>query len=323
MPGASLFSLLDDIASMLDDIAVLTKVAATKTAGVVGDDLALNAHQVSGVKPDRELPVVWAVAKGSAVNKLIQVPVALAVSALAPALITPLLMLGGAYLCYEGVEKFVHKLLHRRRHDSSHAAQPPAAPAEKVDVKQLEREKIRGAIRTDFVLSAEIVVITLGTLVGVPLLEQLLVLGGVAVLMTVGVYGLVAAIVKLDDLGLYLANRPAAGRWPTLQRFVGRGILRMAPHLMKTLSVLGTAAMFTVGGEILVRGWPALEAQIHRATEFAARVPVAGAALHGIAPLALAALSGIVLGLLAVILVTGCKWLWRKLRKPRDPHLTV
>jgi predicted DNA repair protein MutK len=252
MAAGSLLALLDDIATVLDDVAVLTKVAAKKTSGVLGDDLALNAQQVTGVRAERELPVVWAVAKGSLVNKLILVPAALAISALAPWAITPLLMLGGAFLCYEGVEKLAHKLLHRGGKDPRRAHAEAAADAA-IDLVAVEREKIRGAIRTDFVLSAEIVVITLGTVADAAFATRVTVLSGIAVLMTIGVYGLVAGIVKLDDAGLYLCRHARAGA-----RTLGRALLWIAPWLMKALSVAGTAAMFLVGGSILVHGLPML-----------------------------------------------------------------
>jgi uncharacterized protein len=253
--ASSLFALLDDIATLLDDVSILTKVAAKKTAGVLGDDLALNAQQVAGVRAERELPVVWAVAKGSAVNKAILVPLALAISAFAPWAITPLLMIGGAFLCYEGVEKLAHRWLHSKHEDDAHHAEQVRAlddPA--VDVVAFEKDKIKGAIRTDFILSAEIIVISLGTVADSDFVTRVAVLVGIAVLMTVGVYGLVAGIVKLDDLGLYLSRKASAAA-----RAIGQGLLRLAPWLMKALSVAGTAAMFLVGGGILVHGAPVVE----------------------------------------------------------------
>ena len=257
MAGTSLLALLDDIATVLDDVALLTKVAAKKTAGVLGDDLALNAEQVSGVRADRELPVVWAVAKGSFKNKLILVPAALTISAFAPWAITPLLMVGGAYLCYEGFEKVAHKLLHSKQEDEAeHAEIIEAISDPDVDIVAFEKNKIKGAIRTDFILSAEIIVIALGTVKDVPMLTQVLVVSGIALLMTVGVYGLVAGIVKLDDAGLHLIQEKASDAWGGFKRALGRGILRVAPYLMKTLSIVGTAAMFLVGGGILVHGIP-------------------------------------------------------------------
>ena len=247
--AASLFLLLDDIATVLDDVSILTKVAAKKTAGVLGDDLALNAQQVSGVKADRELPVVWAVCKGSFVNKLILVPAALLIGSFLPWAITPLLMIGGAFLCFEGVEKLAHKFLHKDEHDAKVAQHVQAVADPAVDVVAAEKAKIKGAVRTDFILSAEIIVITLGTVGGQPFGTQVAVLSGIAIIMTIGVYGLVAGIVKLDDAGLWLTQRASAA-----QQAFGRGILATAPWLMKALSVAGTAAMFLVGGGILVHG---------------------------------------------------------------------
>jgi uncharacterized protein len=253
MAAGSLLALLDDIATILDDVAVLTKVATKKTAGVLGDDLALNAQQVSGVRAERELPVVWAVAKGSALNKAILVPAALAISVFVPWLITPLLIVGGLFLCFEGVEKLAHRFLHSKQEDEAqHAALTQALADPNVDLAEVERDKIKGAIRTDFILSAEIIVIALGTVDGRPLLTQAAVLVGISVLMTVGVYGLVAGIVKLDDLGLHLSRRGGA------RASLGRGILWFAPWLMKALSIAGTAAMFLVGGGIIVHGIPLL-----------------------------------------------------------------
>ena len=299
--ASSLFTLIDDIATLLDDVSILTKVAAKKTAGVLGDDLALNAQQVAGVTADRELPVVWAVAKGSALNKLIIVPAALAISALAPWGIMPLLMLGGAFLCFEGFEKLAHKFLHARAEDDEHHRELVAAVANpQVDMVAFEREKVKGAIRTDFILSGEIIVITLGTVAAADFERQVAVLVGISVLMTVGVYGLVAGIVKLDDAGLHLAKRGSAA----LQA-LGRAIVGFAPYLMKFLSIAGTAAMFMVGGSILVHGVPAL----HHAVEAAAHATGVGA----LAQMLLEALVGVIAGALIVAIVTvGAK----ALRKP-------
>ncbi len=289
MAGASLLALLDDIATVLDDVALMTKVAAKKTAGVLGDDLALNAQQVSGVRAERELPVVRAVAVGSLKNKAILVPAALAISALAPWAVTPLLMLGGLYLCLEGVEKLAHKWLHGPAEVAAqHAAGLAAIADAAVDLAAFEADKIRGAIRTDFVLSAEIIVIALGTVAGQSFTAQVAVLVGVALLMTVGVYGLVAAIVKLDDLGAWLVRRGGA-----LRVALGNGLLLAAPKLMKGLTVLGTAAMFLVGGGILAHGLPVA----HHAIELAAG---AAGAFGGVAALALDALLGIVAGTVAL-----------------------
>lgn len=268
MAGSSLFALIDDIASLLDDVSVMTKIATKKTAGVLGDDLALNAQQVSGINADRELPVVWAVAKGSLVNKAILVPAALAISALETwlhgrgyniPLVTPLMMLGGAFLCFEGVEKLAHKFLHDKNEDKQHHTElVKAVQDENVDMVAFEKDKVRGAIRTDFILSAEIIVISLGTLAGRTFVEQLLTLVAIALIMTIGVYGLVGGIVKLDDLGLALNRDQSDDSWAKVKRNVGTGILRGAPYLMKFLSVAGTAAMFLVGGGILVHGLPPL-----------------------------------------------------------------
>lgn len=255
MAAGSLLALLDDIATVLDDVAVLTKVAAKRTTGVLGDDLALNAQQVAGVRAERELPVVWAVAKGSFVNKAILVPAALAISVLAPWAVTPLLMAGGAYLCFEGFEKIAHQFLHASTEDQAHHAELVTALADPaVDLVAVEKDKIRGAVRTDFILSAEIIVISLGAAAAAPFVTQVAVLTGIAILMTVGVYGLVAGIVKLDDGGLWLSRRPGDGAAARLQRALGAAILKAAPWLMKTLSVAGMAAMFLVGGGILVHG---------------------------------------------------------------------
>ncbi len=267
MAGSSLFALIDDIATLLDDVSVMTKVAAKKTAGVLGDDLALNAQQVTGVKADRELPVVWAVAKGSMVNKAILVPAALAISALETwlrgrgydiPLVTPLMMLGGAFLCFEGVEKLAHKFLHKGEDDQRHAERVAAIQDRKIDMVAFEKDKVRGAIRTDFILSAEIIVISLGTLAGRDFIEQVFTLVAVSAIMTVGVYGLVGGIVKLDDAGLALAADGRDSGWARFKRASGRGILYSAPYLMKFLSIAGTAAMFLVGGGILVHSIPAL-----------------------------------------------------------------
>lgn len=250
--ASSLLALLDDISTILDDVALLAKTAAHKTSGVLGDDLALNAQQVSGVRAERELPVVFAVAKGSLLNKAILVPAALAISAFAPWAINVLLMIGGAFLCFEGFEKVAHRLLHSRAEDAAHHQEHARHVADPtVDLCAVEKEKIRGAIRTDFVLSAEIVAITLGTVADAAFMQQVIVLAGVALAMTVGVYGIVALIVRLDDLGELLVRRPRA-----VSRAIGAGILRAAPILMKTLSVVGTIAMFMVGGGILVHGMP-------------------------------------------------------------------
>ena len=315
----SLLALIDDIASVLDDVALLSKVAAKKTAGVLGDDLALNAEQVSGVKADRELPVVWAVAKGSFINKAILVPAALAISALAPWAVTPLLMIGGAFLCYEGFEKLAHKFMHSAADDAAgQEAIVTALANPAIDLKTLEKDKIKGAVRTDFILSAEIVAITLGTVQGTSFTTQVAVLSGIAVAMTVGVYGVVAGIVKLDDGGLYLSQRAGSGAWERFQRSLGRGILRMAPWLMKALSVAGTAAMFLVGGGILTHGVGVLHHGIDALAQRAGDVDGIGALLEAITPMTLNALVGVVAGALVLLGVT----LLQRLRKPQLQKLT-
>ena len=317
MAASSLLALIDDIATLLDDVAAMTKVAARqgaaaaddvaamtqlaakKTAGVLGDDLALNAQQVTGVKADRELPVVWAVAKGSLLNKAILVPAALAISAVASWAITPLLMLGGLFLCFEGAEKLLHAVLHRKDDvERQHAELVQAVNDEQVDLVAFEKDKIKGAVRTDFILSAEIIVITLGTVADASFARQVAVLVGISIIMTIGVYGLVAGIVKLDDAGLYLNRQMAA--W---KRALGRGLLVAAPWLMKALSVLGTAAMFLVGGGILVHGVPA----------FGHGIDAYAATLGWIGPL-VSSLAGAVVGLLAGALVVGVVSLWGRLR---------
>jgi len=275
--ATSLLTLLDDVASIMDDVAAMTKIATRKTAGVLGDDLALNAQQVTGVRAERELPVVWAVAKGSAVNKLILVPLALLISAVAPWAITPLLMLGGLYLCYEGVEKLAHKFLHPANAEEHKKKLIEAVANDAVDLVELEKEKIKGAIRTDFILSAEIIVISLGTVGTAVFGVQLGTLIAISVIMTVGVYGLVAGIVKLDDAGLHLSKpkddgSPATGAAAAL----GRGILWFAPLLMKFLSIVGTAAMFIVGGGILTHGVHWMTVQIESAASSVSGLPVFG-----------------------------------------------
>jgi len=309
--ASSLLALIDDIATVLDDVALLSKAAAKKTAGVLGDDLALNAQQVAGVKADRELPVVWAVAKGSFINKAILVPAALAISAFAPWAVTPLLMVGGAFLCYEGFEKLAHKFMHSAHEQAAeHEALATALANPAVDLVALEKDKIKGAVRTDFILSAEIIAITLGTVQASPFITQVAVLCGIAVLMTVGVYGLVAGIVKLDDGGLYLSRRAGEGSLPRLQRSLGRAILWAAPWLMKGLSVAGTAAMFLVGGGILTHGFAPLHHFIESFTQRVANG--AGSFPAAITPLLMDALVGLVAGALVLLLVNMARRL-----KPR------
>jgi len=311
--ASSLLALIDDIATVLDDVALLSKVAAKKTAGVLGDDLALNAQQVSGVKADRELPVVWAVAKGSFINKAILVPAALAISAFAPWAVTPLLMVGGAFLCYEGFEKLAHKFMHSAHEQAAeHEALAAALTNPAVDLVALEKDKIKGAVRTDFILSAEIIAITLGTVQASPFVTQVVVLCGIAVAMTVGVYGLVAGIVKLDDGGLYLSHRVAEGAWPRLQRSLGQAILWAAPWLMKGLSLAGTAAMFLVGGGILTHGFGPLHHLIESLTQRVA--DSAGAFLAALTPLLMDAVVGLVAGALVLLLVSLAKRLKRRVQ---------
>ncbi len=320
MAASSFFALFDDIATLLDDVAAMTKVAARqgvaaaddvanltslaaqKTAGVLGDDLALNAQQVTGVSADRELPVVWAVAKGSLKNKAILVPGALAISGVAHWAVTPLLMLGGVYLCYEGTEKVVHALLHCDAEEAEHHAELVEAVADpKLDLLAFEKEKIKGAIRTDFILSAEIVVISLGTVADAPFLRQVVVLIGISLMMTAGVYGLVAGIVKLDDAGLFLSRTRA--RW---KQALGRLLLWAAPWLMKSLSVLGTVAMFLVGGGILMHGLPVLDRGIAAVTSGLGWFqPVASSLINGVA------------GLTAGGVVLAAHKLWTRMRTPR------
>ena len=306
--ASSLFALIDDIATILDDVGVLSKVAAKKTAGVLGDDLALNAQQVSGVKANRELPVVWAVAKGSFVNKAILVPSALAISSFVPWAVTPLLMAGGAYLCYEGFEKLAHKYLHSAAAQAAQHEQLVTALADPtIDLVAVEKDKIKGAIRTDFILSAEIIVITLGTVQASPFITQVSVLTSIAMLMTVGVYGLVAGIVKLDDGGLHLSQQLGQSSWRTFQRTFGRGILWFAPLLMKFLSIAGTVAMFLVGGGILTHGIGPVRHLIEKLTAQAASLGGAGPLLGAITPLLMDALVGVLAGALVLLAVNGFK----------------
>ncbi|QQZ43708.1 DUF808 domain-containing protein [Pseudomonas sp. SK3(2021)] len=307
MAGSSLLVLIDDIATVLDDVALMTKMAAKKTAGVLGDDLALNAQQVSGVRAERELPVVWAVAKGSFLNKLILVPAALAISAFAPWLVIPLLMLGGAYLCFEGFEKLAHKFLHSKAEDQAEHQQLIEAVADPAtDLVAFEKTKIKGAIRTDFILSAEIIAITLGTVADAPLMQQVVVLSGIAIVMTIGVYGLVGGIVKLDDLGLWLTQKPGRAA-----KSIGGAILSAAPYMMKSLSVIGTAAMFMVGGGILTHGVPAAHHWIETVTAHTAEA-VGGFSL--IMPTLLNAVAGIIAGAAVLVAVSLGGKLWRAAR---------
>ena len=315
--ATSLLALLDDVAGILDDVSAMTQIAAKKTAGVLGDDLALNAQQVAGVTADRELPVVWAVAKGSLVNKAILVPAALLVSALAPWLVTPLLMVGGAFLCYEGFEKLAHRFVHRRADgDAEHSRRNAVLADPTVDVAAMEKAKIKGAVRTDFVLSAEIIAITLGTVAGQPLATQFAVLASIAVIMTVGVYGLVAGIVKLDDGGLALSRRP--GRFAPS---AGRAILAGAPVLMKLLSVAGTAAMFLVGGGILAHGIAPLQRAIEAAAQGAGAAHGTGGVLKAITPPLLDGALGVAAGAVVMVLVVAARRVFGARAKDPDPSL--
>ncbi len=310
MAGSNLLTLIDDIATLLDDVAVMTKVATKKTAGVLGDDLALNAQQVAGVTADRELPVVWAVAKGSMVNKAILVPAALAISTLVPWAITPLLMLGGAFLCFEGFEKLAHKFLHSKEEDESHHEElVEAVTNPEVDMVAFEKAKIKGAIRTDFILSAEIIVISLGTLTAATFGQRVAVLIGIALIMTVGVYGLVGGIVKLDDAGAHLASKESP-----FARGLGQGLLLVAPYLMKFLSIAGTAAMFMVGGGILTHGIAPLHHLSEQLAHGAGGIPGVGGVLGGLVPTLFDALAGIVAGALVLVGVGAAKRVYLALK---------
>lgn len=303
MAGSSLLTLLDDIAAVLDDVSVMTKMAAKKTSGVLGDDLALNAQQVTGVRADRELPVVWAVAKGSFINKLILVPLALLISAFLPWAITPLLMLGGAYLCFEGAEKLAHKLLHPNTKKTTTVQEQNQLSTEQIS--EFERKKVKGAIRTDFILSAEIIAITLGIVSTTTFLNQIVVLSIIAIVMTIGVYGLVAGIVKLDDLGFFLQKKTA-----TLLKKCGNALIYITPYLMRILSVVGTAAMFMVGGGILTHGISYISKWIDELAFTATFTPVIGSTMQFILPTIINLLFGLAVGLVLV----AALFLFKKLR---------
>ncbi len=301
MAGGSLLMLLDDITTMLDDVSVMTKVAAKKTAGVLGDDLALNAQQVSGVDASRELPVVWAVAKGSFINKLILVPAALAISYFIPWLITPLLMIGGAFLCFEGFEKIAHKFLHSKHEDELHEAEIKQAIEDpKVDLVALEKDKIKGAIRTDFILSAEIIVIALGTVATATFSKQVAVVSAIALIMTVGVYGLVAGIVKLDDIGLHMMLKKGASIYKQIVRKIGSWLLAGTPYLMRFLSIAGTAAMFLVGGSIIGHGLPFVHHLSEGIVANVQSLAAVGGALKVVAPMLIDAIVGLLVGAICV-----------------------
>jgi predicted DNA repair protein MutK len=308
MAGASLLMLLDDIASVLDDVAILSKVAAKKTAGVLGDDLALNAEQVSGVRAERELPVVWAVAKGSFLNKLILVPSALVISYFAPWMVMYLLIIGGLYLCFEGVEKLIHKFTASTHEDEqAHSEKLKALADPSINLVELETEKIKGAIRTDFVLSAEIIVIILGTVQTESFTTQITVLSLMSFLFTVGVYGFVALIVKIDDLGLYLLRKSVSGSFDKIQRLTGRALLRFAPILMKTLTIVGTAAMFLVGGGIIAHGVPFLHHFVEHSMDVISVLPTFGSIAGSLTGIALNGAIGILSGLLVVLVFSTVK----------------
>lgn len=304
MAGSNLLLLIDDIASILDDVSVMAKIAVKKTTGVLGDDLALNADQVSGVRAERELPVVWAVAKGSFVNKSILVPLALIINWLAPWAVMPLLMIGGLYLCFEGFEKISHKFLHDSEEDDYHHHELVRAldnPAQ--DMVEFEKEKIKGAIRTDFILSAEIIVITLGVIINENFIHQVMTLIGVSILMTVGVYGLVAVIVKIDDVGLYFSKLQSKNLFGKLQRGLGGILLQAAPKLMKLLTVVGMVAMFLVGGSLLIHGLPGTHEILYDVTHAVNTIPVIGGLLATITPTLLDGLTGVIAGGVVLMLV--------------------
>lgn len=298
MAGASLLMLLDDISLLMDDVSVMTKVAAKKTAGVLGDDLALNAEQVTGVKPSRELPVVWAVAKGSFINKVILVPAALLISYFIPWLVTPLLMLGGLFLTYEGAEKVIHKFWPKLLpHDEEHEARRAANADESVNLVEYEKDKVKGAIRTDFILSAEIIVIALGaaTQSGASLLEKSMVLSIIALGVTIGVYGLVAALVKIDDVGLHLLQKENAS---SSTKTLGRFMINAAPKIMKFLSIAGTIAMFLVGGSIISHGIGYLHHTV-------ADISHLSGMFSSLSTMLLEGIIGFVIGVVTLAIVTG------------------
>ena len=321
MAGASLLTLLDDIATVLDDVAAMTSMAAKKTAGVLGDDLALNAEQVAGVNANRELPVVWAVAKGSFKNKLILVPLALALSGVAPWSIAPLLMLGGAYLCYEAFEKLAHKFLHGADEDKEHDAEIlEALTHPDVDMLAFEKTKIKGAIRTDFVLSGEIIIITLGAVAGAAFLTQVVVVSAIAVIMTIGVYGFVGLIVKLDDIGLYLKHKPGSKGLNWLRQSTGNALLSFAPRLMKSLTVIGTIAMFLVGGGILTHQIPVVHHLIESATTAVASLGGIGDYLQIIFPSLLNTIAGVFVGGIVLVVVALLQNIYLKFRASPTPE---
>jgi len=303
--ASGLLLLLDDIATILDDVALMSKMAAKKTAGVLGDDLALNAQQVTGVRADRELPIVWKVAKGSFVNKLILVPLALLISVIAPWLINPLLMLGGLFLCYEGVEKVLHTIMHKKASTSEEAK--AELENEELDLATFEKEKIKGAVRTDFILSAEIVVITLGTVATATLMTKVSVLSVIAIVMTIGVYGLVGMIVKIDDLGLYLTEQSTS-----FKQTIGRGLLAFAPILMKLLSIVGTIAMFLVGGGIINHTIPLLHHLTEDTVDHVETIPAVGNIIGALTPTLINFGIGVVAGAIVLLIVSLIQKMWPK-----------
>ncbi|WP_116826494.1 MULTISPECIES: DUF808 domain-containing protein [Pseudomonas syringae group] len=294
MAFGSGLALLDDIATLLDDVAAQSKIATTKTAGVLGDDLALNAQQVTGVRAEREIPVVLAVAKGSLLNKAALIPIAMLISAFAPWAITPLLMVGGAYLCFEGVEKVLHRFLHPEV-DQERAERVKAIAEPKVDMVEFERKKIRGAVITDLVLSGEILVLALATVASEPLLEQFLTLVVVSLIITFAVYGFVAGIVRMDDVGLRLVTSTR-----TIGNASGRFLLWFAPVLMRVLAVVGTIAMWLVGGGIYTHGLPFLHFMSETVVGTVSSVAVAGPALAVLGAPLFDGIVGIVVGSLLV-----------------------
>ncbi|WP_457970463.1 DUF808 domain-containing protein [Acinetobacter calcoaceticus] len=303
--ASGLLLLLDDIATILDDVALMSKMAAKKTAGVLGDDLALNAQQVTGVRSDRELPIVWKVAKGSFVNKLILVPLALLISVVAPWLINPLLMLGGLFLCYEGVEKVLHTIMHKKSSTPEEAK--AELESEELDLATFEKDKIKGAVRTDFILSAEIVVITLGTVATATLMTKVSVLSVIAIVMTIGVYGLVGMIVKIDDLGLYLTEQSTS-----FKQTIGRGLLAFAPILMKLLSIVGTIAMFLVGGGIINHTIPLLHHLTENTVDHAETIPAVGNIIGALTPTLINLGIGLVAGAIVLLIVSLIQKMWPK-----------
>lgn len=303
--ASGLLLLLDDIATILDDVALMSKMAAKKTAGVLGDDLALNAQQVTGVRSDRELPIVWKVAKGSFVNKLILVPLALLISVIAPWLINPLLMLGGLFLCYEGVEKVLHTIMHKKSSTPEEAK--AELESEELDLATFEKDKIKGAVRTDFILSAEIVVITLGTVATATLMTKVSVLSVIAIVMTIGVYGLVGMIVKIDDLGLYLTEQSTS-----FKQTIGRGLLAFAPILMKLLSIVGTIAMFLVGGGIINHTIPLLHHLTENTVDHVETIPAVGNIIGALTPMLVNFAIGLVAGAIVLLIVSLIQKMWPK-----------